>query len=91
MAVTLDMKDAKKATEVVIEVTEIVNVECFKVALTIRIKSSSPSFRCKTGSFLWFDILCSTSECSSSFWLLIPFVHLDEGRFLLSLLRTLAC
>ena len=32
MAVTFDIKDAKKATEVVIEVTEIVSVECFKVA-----------------------------------------------------------
>ena len=43
MAVTFDIKDAKKATEVVIEVTEIVSVECFKVASSMRIKSSSPS------------------------------------------------
>ena len=44
MAVTFDMNEAKKATEVVIEVTEIVNVECFKVALTILTNSSSPNF-----------------------------------------------
>ena len=49
MAVTFDMNEAKKATEVVIEVTEIVNVECFKVALTILTNSSSPNFLlCKT-------------------------------------------
>ena len=47
MAVTLETKEAKKATEVVIEVTKIVNVECFKVALTMRIKSSSLRLRLK--------------------------------------------
>ena len=51
MAVTFDIKDAKKATEVVIEVTEIVSVECFKVASSMRIKSSSPSVFRRISSF----------------------------------------
>ena len=87
MAVTFDMNEAKKATEVVIEVTEIVNVECFKVALTILTNSSSPNFLWCTTSLKWlfvFDVVwCSISECSSSFILLIAFE--DWGfSFLLS-------
>ena len=80
MAVTFDIKDAKKATDVVIEVTEIVNVECFKVALTIRNKSSSSiCFR----KMVLFGVsvrstFCSTSDCSSLFGTLIAFVKLDS-------------
>ena len=52
MAVTFDMNEAKKATDVVIEVTEIVSVECFKVAFTILTKSSSPNFMFWRNGFL---------------------------------------
>ena len=92
MAVTFDMNEAKKATEVVIEVTEIVNVECFKVAFTIRTKSSSLNFLLWSINFFLrvfvFDILwCSASDCSSSFKLLIVF---DDERLAFILLWALA-
>ena len=86
MAVTFEIKDAKKATEVVIEVTEIVKVECFNVAFTISIISPS-SRKLSRQSFGFCGILmCSPFcvSCDGSFLSIAPFakfVKLDEGYF----------
>ena len=86
MAVTFEIKDAKKATEVVIEVTEIVKVECFNVAFTISI--ISPSARKLSRQSFGFSgiLMCSPFwvSCEGSFWSIAPFakfVKLDEGYF----------